>query len=281
MSKRLGFAIELPPPWHLAICGTTDPGAQLPFGVESFTNVGPMEEFIGDTGSPNPRVDVISEQNPQRLTPTQFARTRSGSAPLKEITFAGRPAVEMSGFDGLSIFVAEGDRMYTVGYRVPFQGDATTMDRIARSFRFLSATERQALPDPTPMVRAAAPTVPALAAALKAALEGKDVAAAERLLSPCVSQGVQQGGGSAMTREKFIADLRAQFQRGLTVSVDTGSIRTDAMGSGDSFVRSRWSLPTPSGMGTPPPSGAQNIDLMIGQTSGGYYWRGTLLLPPS
>lgn len=169
MSKKLGFALELPPPWHKAICGNIDPAEDGLTGVtttlELFTSAGPMEEFIGHIGSANDRITVSVDPNPQGRTLRQLAdATFSGpNATIKDVTFAGRPAIEVDQpGDVLYYVLADGDRTVRVGYMTfrpasEPRADTATMQRIVRSFRFLSGAERQALPDPTP-IPAAAPT---------------------------------------------------------------------------------------------------------------------------
>jgi hypothetical protein len=292
MSKKLGYALELPPQWHQAICGNSDPvETRLPV-VEQVTSAGPMEEFIGHVGSPNDRVEVYVLDNPRGFPPMEFA---SGpnivvTGTPRSVTFAGRPAaqVETSSPSGesLAYYVADGDRMYAVLYRTDRspsdpKPDLAAMQAIVRSFRFLSASERQTLPDPTP-IPAAAPTAPALAGMLANAFQQKDAAALERLLGPCVSLGVQSGGGSRITRPLFVAGLRTQFASGLTVTVDTNATRIGPFdGVEVTYVRSRWNATPPSDL-RPPPSPSQttqNVDLMLAPTRGGFYWKGTLLVP--
>ena len=290
MSKKLGYALELPPPWHKAICGDLDPVADQTPAVtevrEQFTSAGPLEEFIGHVGGGNDRIVVSLQENAQRRSMLEIARGANSPSSVKEVTFAGRPAVEASqtipGGDQLVyfIFIADGDRFYRVGFQAfgpsSTPADLPTMQRIVRSFRFLSAAERQALPDPTP-IPAAAPTAQALAGMLKTAFEQKDVAALERLLGPCVSEGFEGGGISSVTRQKFVADLRTQFANGLTVTVDTNAIRSEASFWGTA-VRSQWNALPPNELRPPPtPGQARSVDLIMGQTSGGFYWRGTLV----
>jgi hypothetical protein len=289
LSKRLGYAIELPTPWRPANCGSSDPlQTRMPLG-EEFTSASPMEEEIGDIASPHDRVHVILFDNPQKLSPTDFAASHglpgagpSGPAPpTRSVTFAGRPAAEVrwpEPHGPRGYYVAEGDFMYAVAYSIASRESATpdtatrlrmeTMLRIVQSFRFLSAGERQALPDPTP-IPAAAPTAQALAGMLKTAFDQKDVAALERLLSPCVIQGNQNGGGSAITRQAYVAQLRTQLANGLTVVVNTSAVRTDTSGSGDSFVRAGW---------TDPGQQPRNVDLILARTRDGLYWLGVLNL---
>lgn len=291
LSKKLGYALELPPQWHKAICGDLDSVADQTPTVqevsEQFTSAGPMEEVIGDIGSPNDRVAVAVIENPEGRSMREIAQAVSSSTSVKDVTFAGRPAVELSdsrpGGEVLFYFVAEGDRYYRIGYQAfrPTSApppDLPTMQLIVRSFRFLSPAERQSLPDPTP-IPAGAATPQALAALLETAFDQKDVAALERLLGPCVSQGFQAAGVGRVTRQKFVADLRTQFANGLVVTVDTNAVQTEASIWG-TWVQSRWNALPPSGLEPPSTPGQETgtVDLVMGRTTGGYYWRGTIVM---
>lgn len=292
MSKKLGYALELPPRWHKAICGDVDPVADQTPAVqqvsEQLTSAGPMEELIGDVGSPDDRIDVALIENPEGRSMRDIAQAVSSgpSTSVRDVTFAGRPAVELSdslpGGEQLFYLVADGDRYYRIGYQAfrPTSApppDLPTMQRIVRSFRFLSPAERQSLPDPTP-IPAGAATPQALAGLLKTAFDQKDVAALERLLGPCVSQGFQEAGVGRVTREKFVADLRTQFANGLVVTVDTNAVQTEASIWG-TWVRSRWNALPPSDLRPPatPDQETRTVELVMGRTTGGYYWRGTIV----
>ncbi|MGH2796099.1 MAG: hypothetical protein ACRDM0_00140 [Thermoleophilaceae bacterium] len=294
MSKKLGFALELPPPWHKAICGNIDPVEDGLTGdtttIRQFTSVDAMTEFQGHIGFLEHRVVVQVRDNPHGLSPMEFTAGRNPigegvgfGTGLRSTTFAGRPAAEFGDAGGpvYGYMVGEGDRMYVVLYVTarfePAPEPAAAMTRIVRSFRFLSASERQALPDPTP-ISAAAPTPQALAALLKAAFEAKDVAALERLLGPCVNVGAQSAGASSLTRERYISLLRAQFAAGLTVTVDASAIRTEE-GFRGTTVRSRWNAVPAGELAMPPTPGPRTYDvaLVLGKTAGGFFWRGTLV----
>lgn len=83
---------------------------------------------------------------------------------------------------------------------------------------------------------------------------------------------------SGLTRQRYITELRTQFAAGLTVTVDTGAIRTEEGFYGTS-VASRWNA-IPGGERTPLPTpGGQsyNVELVLGRTAGGFFWRGTLI----
>lgn len=294
MSKKLGFALELPPPWRKAICGNFDPVEDGVTGetttIEQFTSVDATTEFLGHVGFPEHRVVVQVRDNPRGLSPMEFTSGRNpvgegalfGSG-LRSTTFAGRPAAEFGDAGGpvYGYMLGEADRMYVVHYVTarfePAPEPTAAMTGIVRSFRLLSVTERQALPDPTP-IPAAAPTPEALARMLKTALEAKDVAALERLLGPCVNVGAQSAGASSLSRERYISHLRAQFAAGLTVTVDTSAIRTEE-GFRGTTVRSRWNAVPAGELATPPTPGPRSydVDLVLGKTTGGFFWRGTLL----
>lgn len=294
MSKKLGFALELPPPWHKAICGNIDPVEDGLTGdtttIEQFTSVDAMTEFLGHGGFPEHRVVVQVRDNPQGLSPMEFTSGRNPigegvgfGTGLRSTTFAGRPAAEFgdAGGPAYGYMVGEGSRMYIVHYVTarfePASEPAAAMTRIVRSFRFLSASESQALPDPTP-IPAAAPTAQALAGMLKAALEAKDVAALERLLGPCVNVGAQSAGASSLSRERYISHLRTQFAAGLTVTVDASAIKTEE-GFRGTTVRSRWNAVPAGESATAPTPGPQtyDVELVLGKTAGGFFWRGTLV----
>ena len=287
VSKRLGFALTLPPPWRKASCGNIDRGPdQLP-SAEQFTSAPLMEEHIGDVGQANDRVDVRLDGNAGGLTPAQFAQARFPGAPIDLVTFAGRAAVEVrtTAFgpgEAISYIFAEGDRMFSVSAlpRTSARADIDTMLAILRSFRVLSTAERQRLPDPAPFT-AAAPTAQALAAMLKTAFEQKDLAALERLLGPCVTQGVVPGGAGSEPRERFATELRQQFAAGITVTVDASAVLTGAGGPAYSYVWSKWDAFPPGGGGAAGSPGPQtyNVQLTLLQApGGGFYWSGTLLV---
>jgi hypothetical protein len=295
VSKRLGYALVLSPPWRMASCPALDPTrTALPL-VEHFTNVPVMDEELGHAGTPNDRIEVFIQANPQRLSPVDFARSNplpgplpAGSPAPESVTFAGRPAAQVSFPDfpfAYFLLIADGDRMFTIAARLSTSSPSPDLQAIlsvVRTFRFATAAEVAAVPDPTP-IAAGGTTPQALAGVLATAFQQKDIATLERLLSSCVSQGVQNGGGSAITRDRFIASLRTQFANGLTVTVDMSTVTVDGrFGPGVGTVRSRWSAQPPMGVGpaASPGQSTQNVALMLAPTAGGYYWLGTILLPP-
>lgn len=292
--SRLGYAITLAPPWRQASCPAPDPlRTALPL-IDHFTSAPAHDEQLGHVGSgPNDRIEVMVQANPGRLSPAEFARASPMPGPVpaqssvtpEAVTFAGRPAAQVSFPEfpfAYFLLVADGDRMFTIAARV---GGSTRQDlqpllAVIRTFRFATASE--VVPSATP-VPAGGATPQALATALANAFQQKDAAALERLLSSCVSQGVEQGGGSAISRERFIASVRTQLASGLTVTVDPATVVNDGrFGPGVATVRSRWNAQPPMSVGAVPTPGpnTQNVALMLAPTTGGYYWLGTILLRP-
>lgn len=295
--SRLGYALTLTPPWRPASCPAPDSTrTTLPL-AEQFTSASAMDEELGHVGSgPNDRIEVFVQANPQRLSPAEFARVtplpgpvpaRSSPAP-ESVSFAGRPAAQLSFPDfpfAYFVFVGDGDRMFLISARLSTSSPSPDLQpilRVIRTFRFATPSELAAVPSAT-LIPAGGATPQALAAVLAAAFQQRDTATLERLLSPCVSQGVEQGGGSAITRERLIASLRTQFASGLTVTVDPSTVVVDGQfGPGVATVRSRWNAQPPMSVRAVPSPGqtTQSVALMLGPTAGGYYWLGTILLQP-
>jgi hypothetical protein len=281
----------------MASCPYVDPTRTTGTFGERFTNVSALDEEIGHFGSPNDRIEIFSQPNPQGLSPVEFARSNpipgpvpAGSRPAPEsVTFAGRPAAQLSFPEypwAYFLWVGDRDRMLIIDARVSTStrsADIQTVLRVVRTFRFAGPGEIAAAPQPTPFP-AGAPTPQALADLLATAFRQKDVATLERLLAPCVSQSVQNGGGSSITRDRFISSLRDQFANGLIVTVDPATLDlNERYGPGTGVVRSRWNAQPPMSVRTPPPSPGQttqDVGLILSPTSGGHYWSGTTLLRP-
>jgi hypothetical protein len=90
---------------------------------------------------------------------------------------------------------------------------------------------------------------------------------------------VRPGGGASEPRERFVAELRQQLAAGLTVTVDASAIRTDTQNN-YTYVSSQWNAAPPGGGAPPQSPGPQtlNVQLIFGQTQGGLYWSGTLVV---
>ena len=227
VSALLGYSFELPPPWHRSICSDT-PTQQTPTPMgEFFFGVAPRDWTASDLGSRHPQVHVIVEEDPQGLSPRRWAESgRSGGTAgqrFEDVTFAGRPAVRGSTPGDLPLyFVRDRGRMYKVGSENHFaQHDAATQQTIVRiieSFRFVTNAEQAA-------ARAALPTAPPprtpeqVADGVAAAFAAKNAAALAELAAPCIATFGEQAGGTTVSRERYLDDLRAAFAAGLAVTV--------------------------------------------------------------
>jgi hypothetical protein len=245
--STLGYTIETPPPWHLTTCTQRVQGVE-PKG-EVFVPVPARDETGTDIGPQYTTLMVISETNPQGLTPRQWAERRDmigGTVPsqVEDVTYAGRPAARktISSVPGLyNYFVADAGRMYQVGTLLRLPLDATlraSLVRMIDSFQFISDAERAAaraaLPTPAP-----SRTPEALADALGTAFAAKDTNALVSLATPCIFRGGENAGGTTWSREKYLDDLRAMFASGLVVTVQARPFDGDRA-SGHLTVMSTW-----------------------------------------
>jgi hypothetical protein len=227
VSALLGYSLELPPPWHRSICNdVVTQQTPTPMG-EIFFGVNPRDFTASDLGSRHPQVAVLAEANPENLTPRQWVAsgrpgTRSGGS-VEDVTYAGRPAVRQSASGGIPTYVVQDrGRMYVVGAENPFGPyDASTQQtvvRIIESFRFITDAEQAA-------ARAALPTAPPprtpeqVADGVAAAFAAKNAAALAEFAAPCMGTFGEQAGGTTVSREKYIDDLRGAFAAGLAVTV--------------------------------------------------------------
>lgn len=252
MSALLGYSIELPPPWHRYICmGEVTQQSPTPLG-ESFFGVAPRDWTSTDIGSEYPEVQVLAEDNPQGLSPRQWAETKdstgsSAGQRLEDVTFAGRPAVRkvVTG-SAPAYFVGNGGRMYFVGHRFFREFDAAavrTMTAIIGSFRFLAPAEQAA-------ARAALPTAPPprtpeqVADGIAAAFAAKDLSALAEFAAPCLATFGEQAGGTSVSRERYLDDLRAAFAAGLTVTVRARPFEGDRTAQFPNLtIQSTWQEP--------------------------------------
>jgi hypothetical protein len=250
-SPGLGYSIETPAPWHRSVCSAavvTQQGAAP--ASEQFVSVSARDETGTDIGPPYPILTVIVEANPQNISPRQWAeqgRTVGATAGerIEDVIYADRPAARkvltLRGTPLDTYFVANGGRMYVVtpSARVPPDGATQqTMVRMIESFRFLTDAElaaaRAAVPTPLP------PRTPEhVADGVAAALTSKNVDALAEFLSACVTTAGEQAGGSFVSREKYIDDLRAAFAAGLVVTVQPRPLEGDRA-SGNLTVSSTW-----------------------------------------
>jgi hypothetical protein len=250
-SAGLGYSIETPAPWHRSSCSSaivTQQGAAP--ASEEFVSVPARDETGTDIGSAYPILRVFVEGNPQSLSPRQWAeqgRTVGATASerIEDVVYADRPAarkvVTLGGTPLDTYFVANGGRMYVVNptARIPPDGPTQqTMLRMIESFRFLTDAElaaaRAAVPTPLPP-RTPEQVVDGVAAALTA----KNPDALTEFLSACVTTAGEQAGGSFVSREKYVDDLRAAFAAGLVVTVQPRPLEGDRA-SGNLTAASTW-----------------------------------------
>lgn len=216
----------------------------VPMG-EVFWAVNVRDETGTDVGVAYPSITVFAEENPQGLTPRQWAesgRTVGGTVGerTEEVTLAGRPAARKAVPGTVpTYFVANGGRMYVVGPgRFDHASTEQSMVRIIESFRFLTAAEQAA-------ARAALPTAPPrrtpeqVADGVAAAFAAKNADALAALLSPCVSTAGEQAGVSFVSRENYVDDLRAAFAAGLVVTVRPRPFEGDRA-TGNLTIASSW-----------------------------------------
>jgi len=225
----LGYSIETPAPWHKTSCS--------PVVTQS-------SELGGEGFVPNP----------QNLSPRQWAeQDRSGVAGqrIEDVTYADRPAARKVFPDTplAKYYVANGGRMYVVepdtrtpntppGGAVPDAATLQTMLRMIESFHFLTSAEQAA-------VRVALPTAlpprtpEQVADGVAAAMTAKNADALVAILLACVTTAGEQAGGSFVSREKYVDDLRAAFAAGLVVTVRPRPLDGDRA-SGNLTVASTW-----------------------------------------
>lgn len=183
---------------------------------------------IASWGSgPFPEFTFAQGAGGQGLTPRQWAEsgrsvgTSSGER-IEDVTYADRPAARKSAPGAVpTYFVAYAGRMYVVTpghFGPPDAAMQQTMVRIVESFRFLTAAEQTAARAALPT--AAPPRTPeAVADGVAAAFAAKNADALAGFLSPCVTTAGESAGASFVSREKYVADLRAVFAAGLAVTV--------------------------------------------------------------
>jgi hypothetical protein len=221
-------------------------------GGEVFVPASTRDETSTDIGAPYTTLRIFVEANPQGLTPRQWAeqgRTVGGQATeqVEDVVYADRPAARKSlplsapGTGLYRYFVANGGRMYVIDPDVRLPMDIATQQALVRmveSFRFISDAEQAA-------ARAALPTaLPSrtpeqVADGLAAAMTAKNVDALAAFLSPCVTTGGENAGGTTVSREKYLDDLRSAFAAGLVVTVQPRPLTGDRA-SGNLTVTSTW-----------------------------------------
>ena len=245
VSALLGYSLELPPPWHRSACsGTVTQQTPTPMG-EVFYGVAPRDWSGGDLGSQHPDVRVMAEENPQNLSPRQWAESGRSGATLGErvedVTYAGRPAARKSVPGGApTYFVLDRGRMYVVGPGPQHAASPQpTVVRIIESFRFITEAEQAA-------ARAALPTAPPartpeqVADGVAAAFAAKNAGALAEFAAPCMAAFGEQAGGTTVSRERYLDDLRGAFAAGLVVTVRPRPIEGDRTRDFNVTIQSTW-----------------------------------------
>ena len=268
----MGYAIDLRPPWHRTICGSSSSGPlENSDGGDLFIAVPDRDFRLTDIGPNMDFISVGARANPKGLTYREWKSSEVGGSAgetVEDVTFAGGPALRVGQGDSEFFLVASGGYMYHVEHRVR-SGSTAMADRaaIVRSFRFLTPEEvraARASAAPTPAPRSA----DAVADILAEGFAKRDVSILMRVITPrCVSQGVYQDGVSSSDAQTYLEMLRDRIARGLTVEVQPRPITTRGEFPGTSFVRSTWREP-----GQP----ERDTDLMITVERSTAYWNGTL-----
>ena len=270
VSALVGYAIDLKPPWHRAICGSSASGPlENSDGGDFFIAIPDRDFRFTDIGPNADHISVVARANPKRLTYREWKSTEIGGSvgeTLDDVTFAGRPALLVTYHDDETFLVADGGYMYAVSHQSR-SGDTPKADRAAiiRSFRFLTADEIRAS-------RSAATPSPAprspedVADVLADGFAKRDVSILARVASPrCVSQGAAQAGATSTDAQTYLEMLRDRFARGLTVEVRARPISGDRTAT--LTIRSTWREP-----GQPD----RDTDLMITVDRSTAYWNGTI-----
>ena len=246
----LGYSIETPPPWHRSTCAPVLTQQSATPGGEFFAPVSARDEIATDMGPAYTTLGVIVEANPQNLSPRQWAaqdRTGQATEQIEDVVYADRPAARKTlpltapGTGLFKYYVANSGRMYVVDPNVHQPMDAAlrqSLIRMIASFRFLTDSEvmaaRAALPTALP-----SRTPEQVADGIAAAMTAKNVDALSAFLSPCVTTAGEQAGGTTVSREKYLDDLRSAFAAGLVVNVQPRPLEGDRA-SGNLSVASTW-----------------------------------------
>jgi hypothetical protein len=281
VSAELGYSIEPMSPWRRSVCTSgsfTQQGSF--FANDVFVPVSVRDETGTDTGVAYATVRVAVEDNPQKLTPRQWAeqgKTVGSTAGerIEDVTFAGRPAVKKSLATSplATYFVPNGTRMYVVVPQAQATTDSATqqaMVSLVESFRFLTDAElaaARAAPTRPPLP----PRSPELLADLLAsAFSNRDASTLSEALSPCVTIGVESGGASFVSREKYVDDLRTAFTSALlNVTVQARPFTGDRA-SGALTIASTWR----------DSRGTRELKLLLHRAaSDRWEWQGTLGRP--
>jgi len=281
----LGYAVTLPPPWRVSEClSRIDANDPVFVGHDALTWRSAADEqdlgVPGGTGASGAHAwTIFVEAEVSSQDPISFATSRAGGngSNVQPTTIDGRPAARTVDGSGSAIayYVANSGRIYAISLmpgidpRPALLTDAT-FDGIARSVTLMTPTPR-----PTPT---AAPTVSAeaqgVADAVAAAFAASDANRLRDLMPPkCwFNYGYYQSEGGASSRDKVAAGLRDSFSEGLKVMVEPRPLSPNPPVAGSFWIWSTWSA-----YGAPPRTTPQsNVQLVLGQVDGRWYWVGAL-----
>lgn len=246
----LGYSIETTPPWHKSSCNPVLTQQSATPRGEVFVPVSARDETGTDIGSAYTTMGITVDANPQNLSPRQWAAqdpTGQATEQIEDVVYADRPAAHKTlpltapGTGLFKYYVANGGRMYVVDPNIRQPLDAALQQSLIRmiaSFRFLTDSEltaaRAALPTALP-----SRTPEQVADGIAAAMTAKNVDALAPFLSPCVTTAGEQAGGTTVSREKYLDDLRAAFAAGLVVNVQPRPLEGDRA-SGNLSIASTW-----------------------------------------
>lgn len=273
VNASMGYAMDLKPPWHRAICGSSVSGGPLENtnGVDMFIPI-PNTEFrlghVGPFSGNSDSIHVFAGANPEGLLLRDWKRSRMGGSTSEQIadtTFLGRPALLIAEGPNETFLFGNAGYVWQVGHRLR-TGSTALADRaaIVRSFRFLTADEARA-------TRAAATPSPAprtpeqVADVLAEGFAKRDVSILARVIRPCVYEGAYQAGPESMDAQTYLEKLRQRSAQGLVVEVRARPISGDP--STTLRIRSTWREP-----GQP----ARETDLTMTVDRGTTYWDGTI-----
>lgn len=276
----LGYAVTLPPSWRVSECLSriSEDPAYVGHDVLTWRTVGDEQDLgvlggTGPTGAFSWVVMIEAQVTSQAVM--EFATARASR--VEAVTIDGKLAARAFDTAGNSLgyYVAGAGRMYSVTLvpgsdSRPPQLTNATFDAIARSVTLVTPAARPT-PTPAPVVT---PAVEALADAVAAAFAASDADRLRDLIAPrCwFNAGYWQSEGTATSRDKFAASLRASFLQGLKVTVEPRPIRTAPLMPGSFWVWSTWSA-----YGLPPRvSPPSNVQMVFDQIDGRWYWVGAL-----
>jgi hypothetical protein len=270
VSAPMGYAMDVKPPWHRAVCGSSSSGPlEGSDGVDLFIAIPDRDFEFTDIGPAADNIQVSARANPRNLSYREWKSMFVGgsvSESIEDVTFAGRSALLIADRGSETFLVSNAGYMYAVGHQVRTGGTALA-DRaaIVRSFRFLSAAEAQAARGAaTP--RPAARSAETVADVLAEGFAKRDTTILATVISPrCVSEGANQAGATSRDPQSYLERLRDRFAKGLAVEVRPRPISTER---GPTLsIRATWREPGQAD---------HEVDLLITPDGSTHYWNGVI-----